>query len=254
MDAVFLSGAGGGQCAVRSQRAWRCRVLRHHPRLRAYTYNNCKERGGWSNLRLYCSRYADLWQHRGPLFSNCHCSVFHWFFLPSTGHTFAEVATVTLYCYTEEQVQLCKGETSLEYCRDIAQEVAEYLSAAREQLRPQRYQEALRNFTTSTAREELSASPPGCSEVPVQAGSSAEDSLRHLEEKITYAVANLDYPWQWKKNDGHPREEGNETASESAALELQSCIVSFTRGNSVPSSTCYWCFLRSSYWILRTTC
>lgn len=86
----------------------------------------------------------------------------------------------------------------------------------------------------ATAGEELDAGGPGCSEVDERPGSRAEAGLRHLEEKITYAVANLDYPRQWKNTDSRPTEEGNETGS-----ELRSCKVSFARGGSVPGRACY---------------
>lgn len=147
-----------------------------------------------------------------------------------TGHVLDEVAAVTSYCYTEERVQPCRGEASLEYRRDVAQEVAECSSAAREQLCPRSSQEALkRSEITSTAGGEL-----GAGEADVQPGSSAEAGLRDLDEKITYAVANLDYPRQWKNTDSCPGEEGNETGSESVAHELRLCKVSFAKGNSVP--------------------
>lgn len=151
-----------------------------------------------------------------------------------TGHDLDEVTAVTSYCYTEERVQPCRGETCLEYRRDVAQEVAECLSATREQLGPLSYQEALKSFSTSAAGEELGAGRSGCSNVDVRPSSSAEADLRHLDEKITYAVANLDYLQQWKNTDGRPREEGNETGSESVAHELRSCKLSFAKGNSVP--------------------
>lgn len=102
-------------------------------------------------------------------------------------------------------MQPCRGEASLEFCRDVAQEVAECSRAGREQLCPQSSQEALKRFTTSTAGGEH-----GAGGVDVQPGSSAEAGLRVLDEKITYAVANLDYPQQWKDTDSRPREEGNE--------------------------------------------
>lgn len=113
------------------------------------------------------------------------------------------------------------------------------MSAAREQLGPQSYREALKRFSTLTAGEALGTGRFGCSEVDAQPDSSAEAELRHLDEKITYAVANLDYPRQWKNTDSRPREEGNETGSESVAHELRSCKVSFARGNSVPGWACY---------------
>lgn len=72
-----FSGADGGQRDVRSQRAWRCRVLRRHPRLHAYTHNNCKERSGRPDPPLHSSRYADTWWHLYPLFSSQRCAVCH---------------------------------------------------------------------------------------------------------------------------------------------------------------------------------
>lgn len=120
----------------------------------------------------------------------------------------------------EERVQPCRGEAALEYRRDVAQEVAECSSAAMEQLCPRSSQEALKRFSTSTAGGEH-----GAGEVDVQPGSSPEAGLRDLDEKITYAVANLDYPGQWKNTDSRPREEGNETGSESVAHELWLCKV-----------------------------
>lgn len=157
-------------------------------------------------------------------------TVFHLDFLcPSTGHDLGEVAAVTSYCYMEERVQPCRGEASLEYRRDVGQEVAECSSAAREQLCPRSSQETLERFPTSTAGGEL-----GVGEVDVQPSSSAEAGLRDWEEKTTYAAANLDDPRQWKNTDSRPREEGNERGSESAAHELRLCKLSFAKGNSVP--------------------
>lgn len=135
------------------------------------------------------------------------------------GHVLGEVAAVTSYCYAEERVQACRGEASLEYRGDVAQEVAECSSAAREQLCPGSSQEALKRFSTWKAGGEHAAG-----EVDVQPGSSAE------AEKITDAVATLDFPQQWKNTDGLPREEGNETGSESVAHELRLCKVSFAKG------------------------
>ncbi|TMS08072.1 Rho guanine nucleotide exchange factor 28 [Larimichthys crocea] len=58
------------------------------------------------------------------------------------GHAIVEVVSVTSYFYAEDQVKPCEGEASLEYLRDVAQEVAEYLSANRDQLSPQSYLES----------------------------------------------------------------------------------------------------------------
>lgn len=149
---------------------------------------------------------------------------------PPAGHVLGEVAAVTSYCYTEERVRACGGEASLEYRGDVAQEVAECSSAAREQLCPRSSREAIERFSTWKAGGEQH----GAGGVDVQPGSSAEAGLRALGEKITDAVANLDYPEQWKNTDGLPREEGNETGSESVAHELRLCKDSFAKGNSVP--------------------
>ncbi|XP_056875134.1 rho guanine nucleotide exchange factor 28 isoform X1 [Takifugu flavidus] len=140
------------------------------------------------------------------------------------GHALSEVAAVTSYYCSQGQVQLCQGETSLEYRRDVAQEVAECLSAAREQLGPRSYWEALKRFSTSTAGEALGTGRFGCSEVDAQLGSSAEAELRHLDEKITYAVANLDYPRQWKNTDSRPREEAADLQAKESLLHLAVCL------------------------------
>lgn len=117
----------------------------------------------------------------------------------------------------------CEGEASLEYLRDFAQEAAEYLSATREQLGPQSYLEVLKSFSTSTQAvdEEPSADAFNCNEEDVQfrQGSGVEAGLRQLDEKITYAMANMDYPQQWKNTDSQPGVEGNETGNESATHE-----------------------------------
>lgn len=130
-----------------------------------------------------------------------------------------EVVTVTSYLYAEDQIKPCEGEASLEYLRDVAQEAAEYLSANREQLGPQSYLGVLKRFSTSmrAADMELSADGLDCNEEDVQLGQSSgvDAGLRKLDEKITHAMANMDYPQQWKITDSQPRGEGNETGSES---------------------------------------
>lgn len=117
----------------------------------------------------------------------------------------------------------CKGEASLEYLRDVAQEAAEYLSANKEQLGPHSYLEVLKRFSTSTraADEELSADGFNGNEEDVQfrQGSGAEAGLRQLDENITHAMANMDYPQQWKNTDSQPGVEGNETGNESVTHE-----------------------------------
>ncbi|XP_051267668.1 rho guanine nucleotide exchange factor 28 isoform X1 [Dicentrarchus labrax] len=126
------------------------------------------------------------------------------------GHALAEVVSVTSYFYAEDQVKPCKGETSLEYLSDIAQEAAEYLSASRDQLGPQSYLEVLNRFSTWTqaADEELPTvgSDRGEKDVRSRQSSGDEAGLRQLDEKITQAMANMDYPPQWKNIDSQPRE------------------------------------------------
>lgn len=129
-----------------------------------------------------------------------------------------EVVSVTSYFYAEDQVKPCEGEASLEYLRDVAQDAAEYLSANRDQLGSRSYLEVLKRFSTwaQAADEELSAAGLGRGEEDVRLGQSSSDEagLRQLDEKITQAMANMDYPQQWKNTDSQPRE-GNEMGSES---------------------------------------
>ncbi|KAM7392557.1 hypothetical protein PAMA_007597 [Pampus argenteus] len=126
------------------------------------------------------------------------------------GHDLAEVVSVTSYFYADGQVKPCEGETSLEYVRDVAQEAAEYLSANKDQLGPQSYLEVLKRFSTWTqgAAEEPSAGPLDHNEEDVQLRESSgkEADVRQLDEKITMAMANMDYPQQWKNTDKQPGE------------------------------------------------
>ncbi|XP_074474476.1 rho guanine nucleotide exchange factor 28 isoform X3 [Sebastes fasciatus] len=127
------------------------------------------------------------------------------------GHDLVEVVSVTSYFYAEDQVEPCEGEASLEYLRDVAQEAAEYLSANRDQLGPQSYLEVLKRFSTRVAQaadEELTAAGlDSCEEdVRLRQSSGDEADLRQLDEKITQALANMDYPQQWKNTDSLPRE------------------------------------------------
>ncbi|XP_038589452.1 LOW QUALITY PROTEIN: rho guanine nucleotide exchange factor 28 [Micropterus salmoides] len=126
------------------------------------------------------------------------------------GHALAEAVSVTSYFYAEDQLKPCEGEAYLEYLRDVAQEAAEYLSANRDQLGPQSYLEVLKRFSTwvQAADEELSAVGLDLSEEDVRLRQSSGDEagLRHLDEKITQAMANMDYPQQWQNTDSKPRE------------------------------------------------
>ncbi|XP_036973185.1 rho guanine nucleotide exchange factor 28 isoform X4 [Acanthopagrus latus] len=124
------------------------------------------------------------------------------------GHARVESVTVTSYIYTEDQVKPCEDEACLEYLRDVAQEAAEYLSANRDHLGPRSHLEVLKRFSTRAADEELSAEGSDCSEEDVQLRQSSGDEtgFRHLDEKITLAMANMDYPQQWENTESQPRE------------------------------------------------
>lgn len=144
-----------------------------------------------------------------------------------------EVVSVTSYFYSEDQVKPCGGEASLEYIRDVAQEAAEYLSANRDQLGPQSYLEVLKRFSmwAQGADRELTAGPLDRNEEDAKRRQSSSDEadVRQLDEKITQAMANMDYPQQWKNTDSQPRE-GNDLGSESVCQSLLSCRLLFARG------------------------
>lgn len=128
---------------------------------------------------------------------------------------------MTPYFYAEDQVNPCEGDASLGYIRDAAQQAAEYLSANREQLGPHSYLEVLKRFSTQAADEEPFALGSDSDEEDMRLGqrSADEAGLRRLDEKITQALANMDYPQQWKDTDSEPRE-GNETGEESVSNQL----------------------------------
>uniref|UniRef100_UPI0037E89362 rho guanine nucleotide exchange factor 28 isoform X2 n=1 Tax=Semicossyphus pulcher TaxID=241346 RepID=UPI0037E89362 len=123
------------------------------------------------------------------------------------GHSLAEVVSVTSYFYAQDQVKQNEGETSLEYLGDVAQEAAEYLSINREQLEPQSFLEVLKRFSTGAVKadEEFSAGGFNCEEEDMQSPGDHE-GLRQLDEKITQAMANMDYPQEWRDPDSHPKE------------------------------------------------
>ncbi|CAB1455847.1 unnamed protein product [Pleuronectes platessa] len=126
------------------------------------------------------------------------------------GHDLVEVVSVTSYFYAEDRVRPCEGETSLEYVRDVAQEAAEYLSAHREQLGTQSYLEVLKRFPL-LPEEELSVGgldrdEGDAEEVQLRESRGKEAGLRQLDEKIAQAMANMDYPQQWRNTDCQQRE------------------------------------------------
>nr|XP_019938029.1 PREDICTED: rho guanine nucleotide exchange factor 28-like [Paralichthys olivaceus] len=127
------------------------------------------------------------------------------------GHDLVECVSVTSYCHAEDRVKPCEGETSLEYVRDVAQEAAEYLSAQREQLGTRSYLEVLKRFPVPPPEEELSVGgldrdEGDAEEVQLRESGGEEDGLRRLDEKIAQAMANMDYPQQWKNTGSQQRE------------------------------------------------
>ncbi|AWP00710.1 putative rho guanine nucleotide exchange factor 28-like [Scophthalmus maximus] len=136
------------------------------------------------------------------------------FYVVLQGHDLAEVVSVTSYIYAENRVKPCEGEASLEYLRDVAQEAAEYLSAHRDHLGTQSYLEVLERFPVwvQAADEEYSAGVLDQDEgdeddLQVRESRSEDAGLLQLDEKITQAMANMDYPPQWKNTDSQQRED-----------------------------------------------
>ncbi|CAN9504394.1 unnamed protein product [Ophioblennius macclurei] len=123
------------------------------------------------------------------------------------GHDLVEAASVTPYFYLDDQATPCEGEASLEYLRDVAQEVAEYLNANKDQLVPQSSPEVLKWFSARArgADEEDLAARSDCGEreVPLQRDG---EGLRTLDRKIARALANMDYPLEWKSAGSQPSE------------------------------------------------
>ncbi|XP_034048284.1 rho guanine nucleotide exchange factor 28 isoform X2 [Thalassophryne amazonica] len=125
------------------------------------------------------------------------------------GHDRAEVVAVTSYFHTEDQIVSCGIEESLEYIRDVAQEAAEYLSVNSDQFGPKSYLEVLKRFSTCIQEtdDELSGGHfDGDEDEQLRLKARDKTGLRHLDEKITQAVANMDYPQQWKTTDNQSRE------------------------------------------------
>uniref|UniRef100_A0A3Q2DL33 Rho guanine nucleotide exchange factor (GEF) 28a n=1 Tax=Cyprinodon variegatus TaxID=28743 RepID=A0A3Q2DL33_CYPVA len=128
----------------------------------------------------------------------------------STGHDLVEVVSVTAYISTNDGFYPYACKSFLEYSKDVAQDAAEYLSGKWDRFGPHRYQEVLRRFPVlaQTADEEDCGRLLQCREgETLLGGSSADDTdLRHLDENITLALANMDYPQQWKNTDTEPGE------------------------------------------------
>ncbi|MED6290504.1 hypothetical protein CHARACLAT_013658, partial [Characodon lateralis] len=124
------------------------------------------------------------------------------------GHDRVEVVSVTAYISTNDGIYPYGSKASLEYFRDDAQDAAEYLSGNWGQFGHQRCQEVLRRFPVlaQAADEEFCGGLLACRERETQLRGSSGDGLRHLDQKITLALANMDYPQQWKNSDWEPGE------------------------------------------------
>ncbi|XP_024155388.1 rho guanine nucleotide exchange factor 28 isoform X1 [Oryzias melastigma] len=132
------------------------------------------------------------------------------------GHDRVEAVSVTPYVCTKDQVNPCQGQTSLQYVKDLAQEAAEYLSANINQLDLQNYSDILKRFPALglVVDEEVYDGLSDC-----RRSSGSEADVTQLDEKITQALANMDYPWQWEGKDSQPGQD-SELRSRESLLQL----------------------------------
>ncbi|XP_043951909.1 rho guanine nucleotide exchange factor 28 isoform X4 [Gambusia affinis] len=124
------------------------------------------------------------------------------------GHDRVEVVSVTAYISTNNGVYPCGCTASLEYFSDTAQDAAEYLKGDWDQLDPQSHREVFRRFPLlAQAADQETCGLLEFREVETQLRGSSGDivDLKHLDEKITLALASMEYPQQWKNAD---REQG----------------------------------------------
>ncbi|KAM8871700.1 rho guanine nucleotide exchange factor 28 isoform 7-T9 [Synchiropus picturatus] len=124
------------------------------------------------------------------------------------GHDVAEVVCVSSYFLYERKAQLCGVQTSLKYVKDLAYEAAERLSSNRNQLVPGSYLDVLDRLSVVGAEEHH---PSEGSNVGVDMA-----MLKTMDEKVTLAIANMDYPPWW--SDLHA--EDNDTAEAMLPKEL----------------------------------
>nr|XP_015798547.2 rho guanine nucleotide exchange factor 28 isoform X2 [Nothobranchius furzeri] len=117
------------------------------------------------------------------------------------GHDRAEVVSVTAYCYRNDQFHPCQGKSYIKYLRDVAQEAAEFFSANRDQFGPQSYQEVLSRFPMlgQAADEELGDGLFDCSK-------QLPSIKSELDERITEALANMEYLQKWRNTYHHSDE------------------------------------------------
>ncbi|KAM6903033.1 rho guanine nucleotide exchange factor 28 [Xenentodon cancila] len=163
------------------------------------------------------------------------------------GHNREEVVSVTPYFCVKDQIEPCEGKASLEYFRDVAQEAAEYLSACTDHLESQSYRQVLERFPAlaRASDEELRGELLDPSEKAVRLRRSSDD-LQRLDENITQALANMDYPPQWKNTDrqseedaeNHPKENLLRLAAHLGLVHLTCFLVhqqelrTFTKGET----------------------
>ncbi|KAF7659596.1 hypothetical protein LDENG_00295630 [Lucifuga dentata] len=160
------------------------------------------------------------------------------------GHDLAEAVSITSFFHAEDQVKPCGGESSLEYISDVAQDVAEYLNANRDQLGPKSYLEVLKRFSTRVRAadddgdedDELATVWADGDEEEEQLRLS-EAGLRWWDEKITQAFANVDLPQQWDQNtedtELQPKETLLHLAVRLGLLHLSHFLIHQPRGQRV---------------------
>ncbi|XP_048875631.1 rho guanine nucleotide exchange factor 28 isoform X2 [Brienomyrus brachyistius] len=100
------------------------------------------------------------------------------------GHNLFEMVSVMAYLYTEGQPVSCLGKATVEYIQDDAQELAEFLVTHAHCLSVSSHQDIAGRFSLSD-----------------------KDGCRRMDEGITQAMANLDYPYSWNVLGSQPGEE-----------------------------------------------
>ncbi|XP_045081279.1 uncharacterized protein LOC121583127 [Coregonus clupeaformis] len=161
------------------------------------------------------------------------------------GHDLQETASVTVYRHTEGGAKPCGGGASLKYVRDLPQEVAEYLLANSDCLSPQSHLEVLRRVSAAPGegdREGNRSAGPGEEHYLGQTDQEEEGGrggrprpdpqvecrLREMDERITQAMANMDYPPEWSGKASQPRED---TLSVARSSYLSNIIINSNKNS-----------------------
>ncbi|XP_018592200.2 rho guanine nucleotide exchange factor 28 isoform X2 [Scleropages formosus] len=100
------------------------------------------------------------------------------------GHNLFEVVCITAYLYIEGRAISCLNKASLEYVQDDAQELAEFLLTHYHCLSTSSHKDIISKF---------------------RLGDEADH--RKMDENVTQAMANLDYPYSWNVLGSQPGEE-----------------------------------------------